>query len=103
MVLKETKIGYKNDRVTLEKLGKGSKSFFISNGCTPLGFADNIDKAYFIYEKKVRVLKARRTRKFNELIAYVKENIDKVNLNHVKEIVERDFHADWENVKLNFC
>lgn len=104
MILKETKIGYKNDCVTLEQLGKGpERSYIISNGCKLLGSAENIDKAYFIYQNKVRALKAYRTRRFNELIVYVRKNIDRVKLNRVKEVIERDFYADWENVKLNFC
>lgn len=102
ITLKKTEIGYKNDRVTLSQFEKGSKKFYVSNGCTPYGLTANLDEAYVIYKNKVRALKAKRTREFNKLIAFVRKNINEVDFDCVKEIVEKDFHADWEAVKLNF-
>ena len=102
ITLKTTTIYYKNDRVTLEQFEKGTKRFYISNGCTPLGFADNIDEAYFIYKNKVRALKARRTREFNKQVAYVKANIDSVDFDLVVEVFTRDFHITEETVRRIF-
>lgn len=101
-ILKQTIIKYKNDRVTLSQFEKGSKRFYVSNGCTPLGLANTLDEAYVIYKNKVRALKSRRTREFNKLVAFVRKNKNEVDFDCVKEVVEKEFYADWETVKLNF-
>ena len=101
-ILKQTIIKYKNDRVTLSQFEKGSKRFYISNGCTPLGLANTLDEAYVIYKNKVRALKSRRTREFNKLVAFVRKNKNEVDFDCVREVIEKEFHADWESVKLNF-
>ena len=99
-LLKSTTIHYKNDRVELSKLAKGS--FYISNGCTPLGFAKTLDEAYFIYKNKVRAFKAKRTREFNKQVAFVKANIDSVDFDCVINVFTRDFHITEETVRRIF-
>ena len=101
--LAKTVINYKNDRVVLSQFEKGSKRFYISNGCTPLGFANTLDEAYVIYNKKVRALKARRTREFNKLVASVKADIDTVDFDCVIEVFTKDFHITEGQVREIFA
>ena len=101
--LAKTVINYKNDRVELSEFGKGTMRFYISNGCTPLGFADTLEEAYNIYNKKVKALKARRTRDFNKKVAFVKSEIDRVDFDCVIKVFTRDFHITEEQVREIFA
>ena len=100
--LKTTKIFYKNDRVELSKFDKGSKSYYISNGCTPLGFAKTYEEALDIFNKKVKQLKARRTRELNKDIAFIKKEMDSIDFDMVIELFQRDYYIDEATTRKMF-
>lgn len=100
--LQTTKIFYKNDCVELSRFDKGSKRYYISNGCTPLGFAQTYEEALDIFNKKVKQLKARRTRKLNKDIAFIKKEMDSIDFENVIEVFHRDYYIDEATTRKMF-
>ena len=100
--IQTTEILYKNDRVELSKFDKGSKSYDISNGCTPLGFAETYEEALDLFNKKVKQLRARRTRELNKDIAFIKKEMDSIDFDLVIELFQRDYHIDAATTKKMF-
>lgn len=89
ILLEKTDIRFDNNVI---KLVQYPTFFLIENGCGVLGSEKDKNKAYKIYQNKVKAFKAQRTKAYNHDVDFVKENIDSVSKHCVINSFQKRYH-----------